>query len=64
MDLDTRPQWTEQLLDECFKGLKNDDVDSFLQSKPIQDSKEVFTNTQDGSNITTLAMCKARDYLI
>ena len=64
MDLDTRPQRTERLLDESFKGLKNDDVDSFLQSKAMQDCKEVFTKAQDGSDITTLEMCKARDYLI
>ena len=64
VDLDTRPQRTERLLDECFKGLKNDDVDAFLQSKPMQDCKEVFTKAQDGSDITTLEMCKVRDYLI
>ena len=64
MDLDTRPQRTERLLDEFFKGLKNDDVDAFLQSKPMQDCKEVFTKAQDGSDITTLEMCKVRDYLI
>ena len=43
MDLDTRPQQTQRLLDKCFKGLKNDDVDTFLQSKPILDSKEAIT---------------------
>lgn len=43
VDLDTRPQQTQRLLDKCFKGLKNDDVDTFLQSKPILDSKEAIT---------------------
>ena len=43
VDLDTRPQQTQRLLHKCFKGLKNDDVDTFLQSKPIQDFKEAIT---------------------
>ena len=43
VDLDTRPQQTQRLLHKCFKGLKNDDVDTFLQSKPILDFKEAIT---------------------
>ena len=43
VDLDTRPQQTQRLLHKCFKGLKNDYVDTFLQSKPILDFKEAIT---------------------
>ena len=43
VDLETRPQQTQRLLHKCFKGLKNDDVDTFLQSKPILDFKEAIT---------------------
>ena len=64
VDLETRPQRTERLLDECDKILKTSDVQQFLDSKPIQLTKDVFTKVEDDQVITSAEMCQARDFLL
>ena len=64
VDLETRPQRTERLLDECDRTLKTADVEQFLESKAVQLTKDVFTKVEEDQVITTAEMCQARDSLI
>ena len=47
VDLETRPQRTELLLDECDRILKTADVEQFLESKAVQLTKDVFTKVEE-----------------
>ena len=64
IDLDTRPQKTEKILQTCDNRLTNDDVAKFHRSKAILQIQDLVEAAARGQQLSSIEKCEVRDYIL
>lgn len=64
VDLEKKPQRTEDILQECDTRLTTEDVKAFHNCSLVDKTKAIFQRAYEGDTLSVNELCHARDYLL